>query len=149
MSPSSRSRARTFAAHPRLSCDPSQSTSPPPTVTTFSPLSPRISFVMFELYINRILHHHSFTSCFYHLNLCLRDASTAHVAEFIFLFAVLHGNLFIMCYILKYAHVLWIRDCSRHQGIQRCAQSRPCAEGIHSLRVDVKPPTFPPNEVSH
>lgn len=54
-----------------------------------------------------------------------------------------------MCYILTYAHVLWIRDCSRHQGIQRCAQSRPCAEGIHSLRVDVKLPTFPPNEVSH
>lgn len=65
---------------------------------------------MFELYINRILHHYSFMSCFWHLNLCLRDASTAHVAEFIFLFAVLHGNLFITCYILKYAHVLWIRS---------------------------------------
>ena len=130
MSPSSRSRARTFQPTPgSLVTPPSQ----PPTVITFSPLSPRISFAMFELYINRILHHYSFMSCFWHLNLCLRDASTAHVAELIFLFAVLHGNLFITCYILKYAHVLWIRECSRHQGIQRCAQSRPCAEGVRGL----------------
>lgn len=70
-------------------------------------------------------------------------------SSFFFFSAALHGNLSIVCYILKYAHVLWVRHCVRYQGIQRCAHHRPCAQGGHHLRVDVKHPKFLQCEVSH